>query len=170
MVEEVFIDISDKIGVSTVVLYYIIFFSIATLTTALILLNTGSLVLGLLVSIFPIATGTTLGYLSLVTLVIYTLFITIYVCFYIGTGRGRIGQDPVEDFNWEAYGEKLKNAYSANFFGENRGFNQEVDARIQIMVNTDYGVRRQWAKGWLKKKSQWMGVDWMSLGDSNYKE
>lgn len=82
-----------------------------------------------------------------------------------------IGRDsPIEarpPFEWEKYGERLKRAYAANFGGDNPGFNEEVDARIKLMIEADHGYRRQLAKNWLKRVSKFVGVDWLQLEANN---
>lgn len=75
-----------------------------------------------------------------------------------------------EHFNWNSYGERVKQAYSAKYFGENSGFNEEVDVRIKIMRETDKGIQRELAKAWLRRKSRWLELKWLKLDSSNYQK
>jgi hypothetical protein len=52
---------------------------------------------------------------------------------------------------WEAYGNRLKEAYSAKFGGENKGFNDEVNNRIVIMQKLKHGFTNTIAYDWLKR-------------------
>lgn len=85
---------------------------------------------------------------------------------YILIGRDAPGEARPR-FEWEKYGERLKSAYAAQFGGENPGFNDEVDARIKLMINTDYGYRRALAKNWLKRMANFTGIEWLKLDVNN---
>jgi hypothetical protein len=79
-----------------------------------------------------------------------------------------IGKDiPQEKIDWLRYGERLKLGYTAKFGGENQGFNNEVDYKIKIMVNTDKGFTRQLAKDWIKRMSKFTNIDWLKMDDGN---
>lgn len=52
---------------------------------------------------------------------------------------------------WSSYGQRLKNAYSAKFGGENAGFNDEVDKRIEIMRHLKRGFSHTIARDWLRR-------------------
>jgi hypothetical protein len=64
---------------------------------------------------------------------------------------GDTEEEKSTDDYWVQYGERLKSAYTSKFFGENSGFNQEVDARVNIMMNNGRGITRILAKDWLKR-------------------
>lgn len=97
---------------------------------------------------------------------------TIMICIgIIATILYTLGLDPVYvdkvKFQWNLYGERLKKAYAANFYGANPGFNEEIDARISILVESDRGFRRQLALDYIKRMSKFVGVEWLKLEDSN---
>lgn len=56
------------------------------------------------------------------------------------------GQD-----RWEAYGQRLKNAYEAKYGYKNPAFDEEVDSHIRQMQHLGKGFTRSIAKGWLKR-------------------
>ena len=67
-------------------------------------------------------------------------------------------------FSWGAYGKRLKLAYAAKFFGDNSGFDQEVDARIAIMRVMGNGDTKVLAEEWLKKMARFVEIPWKNLG------
>jgi len=79
-------------------------------------------------------------------------------------------QDSADEvpFNWEAYGERLKRAYES-IYGRNAGFEEEVDLRVGVLVETDKGFRRKLAKAWMKRVSKFVGVEWLKLENSRSK-
>lgn len=82
-----------------------------------------------------------------------------------------LGKDTSEEIamqiDWVKYGERMKLAYTAKFGGENKGFNDEVDARIKILVNTDRGFSRQLAKDWVHRMSNFVEIEWLRMENSN---
>ena len=80
-------------------------------------------------------------------------------------------QDSADEvpFNWEAYGEKLKRAYES-IYGRNAGFEEEVDLRVRVLVETDKGFRRELSKAWMKRVSKFVGVEWLKLENSRSKK
>lgn len=56
-----------------------------------------------------------------------------------------------ETDKWQIYGQQLKDAYSAKFGGENKGFNEEIDKRILVMQRLRTGFTHTIARDWLKR-------------------
>ncbi len=61
---------------------------------------------------------------------------------------------------WEAYGNRLKEAYSAKFGGENTAFNDEVDMRIKVMKTLGRGYTKKVHKDWLKRTAKFVEIPW----------
>ena len=61
---------------------------------------------------------------------------------------------------WRAFGNRLKAAYTAKFGGENIGFNQEVDQRINVMRSLGKGSTKSLAEDWLKRIAKFVEVPW----------
>lgn len=76
----------------------------------------------------------------------------------------------VEIVDWGRYGDRIKLAYAAKFGGENKGFNEEVDARIRILVDTDKGWTRQLAKDWIYRMSKFTDLKWLKMKDNINKD
>jgi hypothetical protein len=97
--------------------------------------------------------------------------IMLFVCLAIGSFAIGLGKDVGQEigYDWKSYGERLKLAYAAKFGGRNMGFENEVDYRIKIMIDTDKGFAREVAKDWLKRMSKFTSIDWLSLENSNEK-
>jgi hypothetical protein len=55
---------------------------------------------------------------------------------------------------WESYGRRIKDAYSAKFGGDNPGFGEEIDKRINIMRSNGRGFTRKLASDWLKRMTK----------------
>jgi Na+(H+)/acetate symporter ActP len=52
---------------------------------------------------------------------------------------------------WEAYGQRLKLAYSAKFGGDNPGFDDEVNQRVRVMQRIRGGFTHTIARDWLRR-------------------
>ena len=65
-----------------------------------------------------------------------------------------VATEPSIGSEWDEYGQRIKDAYSAKFGGENNGFNDEVNNRIAIMNHNGRGFTRTIAYDWLKRMSK----------------
>jgi len=52
---------------------------------------------------------------------------------------------------WEQYGLRLKEAYTAKFGGENKGFNDEVNKRVLVMQKLQHGFTCTVSRDWLQR-------------------
>jgi hypothetical protein len=93
----------------------------------------------------------------------------LFVAMVIGVIIMSLGKDSEAEkqIDWTKYGERLKLAYAAKFGGENPGFNNEVDYRIKILVNTDKGFTRQLAKDWVKRMSDFVDIQYLKMDNAN---
>ncbi len=82
------------------------------------------------------------------------VFAIIATGYFIIAGSSETSTQPTATDNpdkWIEYGNRLKLAYTAKFGGENTGFNQEVDYRINIMQHNRRGFTHTIARDWLKR-------------------
>lgn len=61
---------------------------------------------------------------------------------------------------WDAFGSRLKEAYSVKFGGENSAFNDEVDMHIKGMKTLGRGYTRKIHKDWLKRMAKFVEIPW----------
>jgi len=62
---------------------------------------------------------------------------------------------------WNAFGERLKEAYAAKFNGENSAFNEEVDTLIKIMRTLGKGYTKKIAENRLKALSSFAEIPYV---------
>lgn len=67
-----------------------------------------------------------------------------------GYSKNTEEENSFDDY-WVKYGKHLKLAYTSKFGGGNKGFDEEVDARVLVMQNNGSGWTRTLAKDWLKR-------------------
>ena len=79
----------------------------------------------------------------------------------VGVVSGFYGVKAVVKYKrWTDFGIRMKKAYSAKFGGENPGFNEEVDLRINIMRALKPNSRSKViAEDWLKRMSAFVEID-----------
>lgn len=80
------------------------------------------------------------------------------------------GMAVVRYLNWNAFGNRLKLAYTAKFGGENPQFNEAVDQHIQIVrtlsLGTETGTKKM-AEEWLKRMAHMVEVKF-SIPEEEY--
>ena len=76
----------------------------------------------------------------------------------------------ITGFSSGRYGERMKRAYASKFGGTNKGFNEEVDARIAVMRTQGKGDTRTIAQEWLKSRAHFVEIPWKDLKDEASKE
>jgi hypothetical protein len=59
---------------------------------------------------------------------------------------------------WDALGNRMKEAYSAKFGGENPAFNTEVDAHIKIMKTLGKGATKGMTWYWLRSRCKFVEI------------
>ena len=71
------------------------------------------------------------------------------------------GQEYVRIRKWKDFGNRLKLAYAAKFGGENKAFNDEVDAHIKVMRVMSKGYTKSLDEDWLKRMSRFVEVEYI---------
>ncbi len=61
---------------------------------------------------------------------------------------------------WRAFGNRLKEAYTAKFGYPNPGFEQEVDQHIRAMEALGHGYTKSLDEDWLKRMAKFVEVPW----------
>jgi len=59
---------------------------------------------------------------------------------------------------WDSFGNRMKEAYSAKFSGENPAFNAEVDAHIKIMKTLGKGATKGMTWDWLRSRCKFVEI------------
>jgi len=70
------------------------------------------------------------------------------------------GQAVYHYYKWNAFGNRLKLAYTAKFGGENPAFNSEVDGHIKVLQALGKGYTKSQAEDWLKRMAKFVEVPW----------
>jgi hypothetical protein len=137
---------------SSIITLLIIIF-IALIVGIAIFIFTHSYLLVIIAGWITLYIGASMGFIPFFIPVFYVLISIILISYSIFNYKpSDLPEAPSEQFDyWEAYGNRLKEAYSAKFGGENKGFNDEVNNRIVIMQKLKHGFTNTIAYDWLKR-------------------
>lgn len=143
--------LSSYLGINSMIIMFIIISSLAIILYILTYLYFGSPFFASLTSLMPIVLATILGFVPIWILLLYGILGLTQLFFKYGS-TSQVEQIATEDMDkWDIYANRLKDAYSAKFGGENSGFNQEVDLRIKVMQHNRNGFTHTIARDWLKR-------------------
>ncbi len=103
------------------------------------------------------------SFVTVVVPIIFTVSVILSVFKYLGgeeeTGERRIVRI-IRYKRWDAFGNRMKLAYSAKFHGKNPAFNEAVDRHILAVKVLGKGYTKDINIQWLKRMAKFVEIPW----------
>jgi len=109
--------------------------------------------------------SSTIAMLDVMPVVFGACFVVMIVGMFYG------GKMVYRYYKWSAYGNRMKEAYSAKFGGANPAFNVEIDMHISaVRAMGGSSMTKETNMDWLKRMAEFVEVPWAVPGEERLSE